>query len=244
MIADNSSPWMAASKLAAGSGLRDSGDVGRQWLKLVTGVLQAASSAVEDGLSTDDVADLIDAAIATATANLALVKVDVQIAGVLEALGTQLSVKGVRALLTPDSRWDVIISSLETVARNPRVWSGFAEADLVQPLVAAVFTGLATDSTALLTGPHLVESVRTVLATVAIRGQQLIDGKVDTEAVQKLLTLGLRKVNQEIGRSIDGETLPQYLERLVERFLDDPFELDRITDAGFKEIHELAMGRS
>ncbi len=227
VLAENSAAWAGSNEFTT---------------KLVAGVLKAASSAVEDGLSSDDVADLVDVAIRTATANLALVNVDVHLEGVLEAVGAQLSEQGVRALLAPQSRKEVILSSLEAVARNPKVWSKFAEADLVQPLVAAIFQGLATDSTALLTGPAMVEGLRSVLTAAALRGQRLIDKEVDSDDMKKLLTLGLSKANQEVGRALDAEMLPQYLERLVSFFLGEPFELDNITEPNFNHLHELAMG--
>jgi hypothetical protein len=228
VLAENSTAWAGNNEFAT---------------KLVTSLLKAASSAIEDGLSTEDIADLIDVAIWTATENLALVKVNVQLEGILEAVGGQLSKQSVRVLLNPTSRKDVILSSLETVALNPKVWSKFADADLVQPLVAAIFQGLATDSTALLTGSVMVEGLRSVLTAAALCGQKFIDKEIDAKALQKLLTLGLRKVNQEVGRAIDGETIPQYLERLLSYFLKDPFELGSISSQDFKKLHELAMER-
>ena len=212
--------------------------------KLATGVLKAASSAIADGISKDDLAALLDAAIKTSTANLGLLKLDVRLEGVLEAIGTQLSEAGVKALIAPRTRGPVILAGLEAVARNPKVWTGFAEAALVQPIVAAVFTGLRTDKTAILSGPAMVDGVRQVLAALAKRGQSLIDKEIEPADVQRLLTLGLRKVDQEIGREIDGENLPEYLRRLVEFFFDDPFELDSIASADFKALHELAMNRA
>lgn len=228
VLAENGSAWAGNNEFAA---------------KLIASVLKAASSAVEDGLSNDDLADLVDVAIWTASANLALVKVDVQLEGILEAVGGQLADQGIRALLSPASRTDVIIASLEAVSLNPKVWSKFSEADLVQPLIAAIFQGLATDSTALLTGPVMVEGLRSVLIAAALRGQTFIDTEVDAEDLQKLLTLGLRKANQEVGRAVDGETMPQYLKRLVNFFLEDPFEPSSISSQRFKELHALAMER-
>lgn len=226
VLAENSKLWAGYNEFAT---------------KLVASLLKAASSAVEDGLSNDDIADMLDVAIQTATENLALIKVDIRLEGILSAVGEQLSQKSVRALLNPALRAKVILSTLETVALNPKVWSRFAEKDLVQPLVVAIFQGLATDRTALLSGPVMVKGLRTALIATALRGQKLIEEKVAAVDLQKLLTLGLSKVNEEIGRSIDGETLPQYLERLLNVFLENPFELSDFSTEDFQEIHELAM---
>jgi hypothetical protein len=229
VLSENGSAWAGNNEFAT---------------KLLASVLKAASSAVEDGLSKDDITDLVDMAVRTATANLALVTVDVRLEGFLEAVGEQLSQQGVRVLLNPASRKEVILSSLEAVALNPKVWSKFAEADLVQPLIVAVFQGLATDSTDLLTGPSMVEGLRSVLIAAALRGQKFIDNDIDAEDLQKILTLGLSKANEEIGSAIDGETIPRYLERLLNYFLDDPFELNGISNQDFKHLHELAMERA
>lgn len=229
VLAENSSEWAGNSEFAT---------------KLTAGVLQAAASAVEDGLSKEDLTDLLDAAIKTSAANIGLLKLDVRLDVVLEAIGSQLSQKGVRALLTPESRRHVILASIEVVSRNPKIWSGFAEADLVHPLVVAVFEGLATDKTALFTGPTMVEGIRSVLTAAALRGQVLIDEEVSSDEIVKLLTMALRKLNQEVGRSVDSEDVATYMKQLVEFFLDDPFELDSISAVDFKNLHELAMGRA
>lgn len=226
VLADNSTSWAGNDEFAT---------------KIVASVLKAASSAVEDGFSKDDIADFMDVAIQTATENLALISVDVRLEGVLEAVGGQLSQQSVRALLNTASRAEVILSTLEAVTLNPKVWSRFAEKDLVQPLVAAIFQGLATDGTALLSGPVMVEGLRSALTASALRGQKLIDEEVAAEDLQKLLALGLGKVNEEIGRSIDGETLPQYLERLLNFFLEDPFDLSESSSQDFQKLHELAL---
>ncbi|HUU71797.1 MAG TPA: hypothetical protein VMW70_04170, partial [Burkholderiales bacterium] len=59
-----------------------------------------------------------------------------------------------------------------------------------------------------------------------------------------LLGMALRKLDQEIGRSIDSEDAAAYIRRIVDAFLDEPFELDSISATGFKLLHEVAMGRA
>lgn len=138
-------------------------------------------------------------------------------------------------------RGQVIVSALEVVAINPKMWGRFAEKDLVQPLMAAIFQGLETDRMALLNGPVMVEGLRSALKAAARRGQKLINGDATAEALQELLTLGLVKADEEIGRSIDGETLPQYFERLLHFFLEVPFALDDALSPKFQELYEKAI---
>ena len=209
--------------------------------KLVSTVLKAAASAFEDGFSKEDVINLMDRAIQTATMNLSLLKIDIELQGVLEVVGCELSRKGIRSLLNPAMRVEVIVLAMEVVAANPKVWSRFAQKDLVQPLVSAIFQGLATDSTALLSGPVMVEVLRSALKAVALRGQKLIDGIVSAEALEELLTLGLRKADEEIGHLIDGEILPQYLERLLHFFLEIPFTLGDGSCIEFEKLHEKSI---
>jgi hypothetical protein len=235
-------------RVLVSSGLQVLANDSHRWLgkdqlttKLVAGALQALVPAVEDGLSTDDVAELLDLVVRTAAANPGLLNDAVPIDRVLESVGGQLAVKGMRTVLAPDLRGQVVLLSLTAVARNPKVWARFAEADLVQPLVGAVFAGLASDRTAMLAGPYMVEAIRMVLAATALHGQAFIEQSVDGDLLSKLLKLGLRKVDLAIGRGIDAVTLPDYLYRLVVFYLADPFELTRITDPDFQALHELAI---
>ena len=226
VLSENSHRWVGKDELTT---------------RLVAGVLQALVPAVEDGLSTDDVNDLLDLAIRTTAAHPGLLANALPVDQVLESVGGQLASKAMRAVLAPELRGEVVLMSLTAVARNPKVWARFAEADRVQPLVGAVFAGLASDRTAMLAGPYMVESIRMVLAAAALQGQAIIEQSVDAAMLNKLLKLGLRKIDQAIGRGIDAVTLPDYLHRLVIFYLDDPFELTRITNPDFQALHELAI---
>jgi hypothetical protein len=205
---------------------------------LVSGLLEASASAVADGLSVEDLADVLDAALRTANENLALVRVSLPLKGLLEAVGGQLSEKGVRSLLQPESRLDLIHASLEAVSNSPKVWSGFGEADLVQPVVKALLKGLSSDPTGMLTGPAMVDAFQSVIKAAARRGAQLIDQKVDPSELETLLSMGLRKLDRELGKGVDAEKVPAYLEELIDRYLADPVALVSIATVTFKELHE------
>ena len=212
--------------------------------RLAAGVLGAAASAIEDGLSKSDLADLLDAAIETTTANLTLLELDSRLEALLQAFGQSLSSAGVRALLSPKQRRDLILDGLATAARNPKIWKGFGEKDLVQPLVVAVFEGLAADKTGLLNGETLVRGLRAVLQAAALRGRKLIDSEVEPAELKSLLELAMKRLENEIGREIDGENLPDYLNRFVAYFLADPFRPEGVDDPEFVDLHELAMERA
>jgi len=115
--------------------------------------------------------------------------------------------------------------------------------NLVQPLVQAIIQGLATDPTRLLSGPVLVGAIGQVLQAAARRGQQLINQAVKSDDIKKLLTLALTRANQEIGKTVDGENLPAYLERVVAAFLDAPFVLTDPPSAAFTSLIDSVLAR-
>lgn len=208
---------------------------------LLAGVLSAGASAIEDGLSADDVAHVLDTAIVTATANLASVTIPVPLESLLTALGGQLSEKGVRSLLQPESRADVIISTLHAVSQNPKVWSQFGKADLVEPLMTAVFAGLASDPTSLLTGPVMVEAAQAVLEATARRGWALLNDKANADDLSKLIKMGLKMLDTELGQGVDARNVPTYLTSLVEAYLEEPIELASIAAKAFRDLHAETM---
>ena len=88
------------------------------------------------------------------------------------------------------------------------MWGRLQGTNLIQPLVQAIFQGLATDPTHLLSGPVLVDAVSHLLLAAARRGQQFVTQTVQPEALKQLLTLALIRANQEVGRAIDGKNFP------------------------------------
>ncbi|MFY9608693.1 MAG: hypothetical protein WAU45_08785 [Blastocatellia bacterium] len=207
--------------------------------RLVGAVLKAGAIAFADGLSTDDLLAVIEAAIKTASENVGLINMDDRLAAVLGAIGQSLAEANLRVVLTPDGRKDVLLAALQAIATNPTVWDRLQKKNLVQPIVQNVLAGLATDPSHLLSGPVLVYSIRSVLVVLALRGQQLIDGKVTADTIKQLMTRALDQANQEIGKSIDGENLPDYLRRIVSSYLKAPFPL---TGGGADVFAELSAG--
>jgi hypothetical protein len=193
--------------------------------KVIGGTLEAAASALRDGMSPDDFAAIAEAALKTATDNLNLVRMDDRLRAILVALGATFSAASLSSLTNAKDRKALFFAALDAVAANPQVWSGFAARDLVQPLVLAVINGLATDPTQLLSGPALVPAFRSLLLAAARRGQAIAGGNVAPAVVQTLLERALARANAAIGQSIDGENLPAFLERVVSRFLLAPADV-------------------
>ena len=191
--------------------------------KVIGAALAATSGALRHGFTTADLTEIADTIVRTAAANLGLVQMDDRLRVVLTALGQALGDAGLAKLTTAPGRKAVFFAGLEAVAANPQVWTGFAEKELVQPLVSGVLRALATDTTGLLAGPALVPVFRQVLLAAARRGQTLLSGQQFPSRIEQVLTAALRVAKTEIGVSLDAETLPLYLQRVVLAALTAPF---------------------
>jgi hypothetical protein len=75
-----------------------------------------------------------------------------------------------------------------------------------------------------LSGTALVPSFRQVLQAAARRGRTLLDSDTDPKALELVVTGALTAAEGAIGKSIDAETLPQFLQRVVLQFLSAPFD--------------------
>jgi hypothetical protein len=86
-----------------------------------------------------------------------------------------------------------------------------------------------------------VPSLSRILIAAARRGRVLIEGEVEPDTLRLLLAASLARAEKEVGRTIDAETLPDFLERVVTRFLGDPVEIgDAGLNALFDEVLEAA----
>lgn len=193
---------------------------------VIGAAFEAAGKAISDGLQSDDVIAVTDVALKSATDNLALLAMDDRFRSVLVTIGSALGTEGVKPLLTRAGRREALTVSIRAVAANPAVWAGFDEADILQPLTLGLIDGLTSDPTKLLSGPVMVAALRKSLSAVARRGAVLLAGdRVGHEELKSLLTLSLAAAETEIGTSIDGENLPDFLERVILSYLAAPFVL-------------------
>lgn len=193
---------------------------------VVSAAFEAAGQAISDGLQSADIIAITDAALQSATSNLALVEMDERFRSVLVTIGGVLGAEGIKPLLTRAGRKDALTASIQAVAANPAVWAKFDEADILQPLTVGIIDALISDPTKLLSGPVMVEALRKSLAAVARRGAVLLSSDaVGHEEIKSLLTLSLIAANTEIGTSIDGENLPDFIERVILSYLAAPFAL-------------------
>ena len=117
---------------------------------------------------------------------------------------------------------------MNAVAANPNLWKKLSlpgQPGGLQPLLQAVIGGLASGQTRLLTGPVLVEAFRNCLMTLSRVGSDWVGGQNDPAELKKLLEGSLEQANELVGREIDGENLPEFINQVIAGFLRAPFEV-------------------
>ena len=204
--------------------------------KLLAAVFKASAAAVSEGLSREDLIGIAMAAIKAASENIALLNLNEQLAAAVTAFGDAIAASNLTQLVNAEGRKAMLLGVLQAIAANPTMWGRLQSTNLIQPLVQAIFQGLATDPTHLLSGPILVDAVSHLLLAAARRGQQFVAQTVQPEALKQLLTLALIRANQEVGRAIDGKNLPAYLARVLSAYLTAPFTLTDALAANFKQL--------
>jgi hypothetical protein len=210
-------------------------------MKVIQSVFEAATPLVKDGFQTGDVIALLDAALRTASENMSLLRMEHHLQAVLCAVSAELSREGVKRLLSVEGRKQAFFASLQAVAVNPKVWSKLAERDRVQPLVIGFLRGIEKDPSGLLSGPVLVDYTRRSLTAAALRGNQFISGQIKPDVIQTLIRLSLEAAKDEIGKSIDGENLPVFLERMILSYLKAPFHVTMTDDAEITVLAEAVV---
>jgi hypothetical protein len=190
-------------------------------------VLPAAAQAARDGLALEDVIEITQTTLRIVGGNLGLVEMDDRLRAILEGAALTLTDPGMKQLLTDRGRKEIFLQVLESIVANPRVWRGFAEHDLVKPILTQILRGLATDPTRLLTGPAMVATARLLLLTVARQGRRFIDDKMEPRLLGDFIIAALDHAGTAIGESIDGGTLPDFLQRAIDAFLRAPFAISQ-----------------
>ena len=125
---------------------------------------------------------------------------------------------------------------LQAVASNPKVWGDFSQREIAQPIVTGSRDGLTKDPTNLLTGPVMVEAFKQSLRAISRRGTLLRQQESVSTEVEAVLVKALEAAAQEIGRSMTGEDLPEFLSRVLFTFLKDSVTL--ATAAGREKFEE------
>lgn len=197
---------------------------------ILMAVFRTGSQAGNDGFTIDDLLLVVQEALKAATENIGLVKMDDKYASLIESFGIALSQQDIRKLLTPDGLKETMLAILQTIVVNPNTWNIFQEKNLAQPIAQAVISSLASDPTNLLSGPRLINSISRILTLLALQGNKLIDKKATPETIQKLIEYSLTRAQKEIGISIDGKNLSDFLIQVLKTYMQNPFSINKIED--------------
>ncbi len=206
--------------------------------QVVEAVFEAAALLVKDGFRHDDFIAVLDAAVGTANENVALLETKDSLTAILSAVGEGLTLDSVKGLLTSKGRKDALLAAVGAVAVNPTVWHNLKSKELVQPLVIGLLSGIEKDPTKLLSGPVLVDYLRRSLTAAARRGNSLVDDKLDPSVLKSVLSISLESAKMEIGKTIDGESLPVFMERVLQKVFKSHLEIDLKNEAIIKKLAE------
>lgn len=203
---------------------------------LLASVLQAGTVVMADGLERKDLLELADQALFAATANAALLRLETRLGEAILAAGRGIATANLNELVDAKGRMAILNAALRAISANPPVWSRLQEQKLVEPLVRGLLIPLKADGTGILTGARCVECASRLLQLLARRGQLVIEKKIDLNTLQAFLTMTVKRLEREMGRTIDGEAQPYLIERIATAILDTPARLKLRPEAFIEEI--------
>ncbi|NIO07621.1 MAG: hypothetical protein GTO40_06280 [Deltaproteobacteria bacterium] len=199
--------------------------------------LNAGADLVRDGLQVEDLMEVIREGIKSAASNIEFAKMNEPLRTLLTAVGASVSKGDLRTkLATPEIRRDVLLQMIRSVASNPKVWNDFGGKDIAQPLVTGILDGLTKDANHLLSGDATVEAFKQSLRAVSRRGNLLLQQGNVYDEVEAVLVKALEAADHEIGRTMTGEDIPDFLGRVLFTFFKDSLTL--ATAAGREKFEE------
>ena len=193
--------------------------------RMLGAVLLAVTHATRNGFNTADLLEITDTVVSTAANNLSLLDLNDRLPAIVSALAYSLDDARLASFTTPAGRKAVFFAGLDALATNPKTWGKLAAKDLAEPLVTAIIRALAVNAGGLLSGPALVPAFQQTLEAAARRGRAFFDARTTPGALEVVLTSALQAADAAVGESIDGKTLPVFLQRVVLGFLASPFDL-------------------
>ena len=197
-------------------------------IELLASVLRAGAVTIADGadgLAREDLLELVEQVLLAVTFNAALLRLESRPGEVLLAIGRALAAVNLTEQLDAKGRMQVLQAALRAISANPTVWNCLLEQKLTLPLVHALLLPLKADGTGLLTGAILVDTAVRLFHLVSRRGLAITEQRVDLAALEAYLTQAVKRIERELGRTIDGTLLPHLLERLAGAALDTPSRL-------------------
>jgi hypothetical protein len=193
--------------------------------RVLGAALLAVTHTTRNGFTTTDSLEITDAVVLTAANNPSLLDLNDRLQPVVSALADSLDDAQLASFTTAAVRKAAFLAGLNALATNARTWGNLAARDLAEPLVTAIIRALAVNPGGLLAGPALVSAFQQTLEAAARRGRAFIEARTTPGALEVVLTSALQSADAAVGESIDGKTLPVFLQRVVLAFLASPFDV-------------------
>jgi hypothetical protein len=200
-----------------------------------------ATAAADGKISQRELVEIAQAALQTAASNQRDPAFAGKLSKILRVAGDVLADAQVAALITAETRKELLVSLLEVAAANPRIWGSWADGQQLQPLLEAVIKTLVTDSAKTLGGANLTDAIRVSLVQIARRGNTLLDGKVTPEQLSTLLALALKAADRQIGVTLDREGVLLFYEAILVGFLRQPFNPTDMAAPKFQALLKAAL---
>ena len=203
--------------------------------EMVRGVLKKVSGI--DSLKAEAIATAtVEGALHAVAENPALL--DIRYAEVIADFSGKMAKLVADKTLTGTQATDIVATSTEAIMLNPILFMEF-ENKLTEVVVDAVVKAADKDGTNLLYGTVLCSVIDQLLGTVARHGRTLIgDGSLDqlADRLSDVISAGLARAKEELGRNLDIPSLPIVLSGLVEAVARRELATVDPEDPDFKEL--------
>jgi len=203
---------------------------------LLASAMEAGAVVIADGLQREDLLELADQALVAVTANLATFRLEPGIGEAIVATGRGIASAGLSELIEPNGRMAILNTALWAISANPSVWSRLQKQELVEPLVQSLLLSLKADGTGLLTGTRLLDAASRMLHLLSRRGQLFIEKKIDLPQLTSFMSMIIKLLELELGRTIDSESQPYLIERIAGLLIASPERLGSEPGGFLKEI--------
>jgi hypothetical protein len=193
---------------------------------VVAAALEAAAAGASGGLTAEDVESVLDSALTAAGDNAALAGMSESQAAALKAVTDALATASLPALSRRDGRKAVLFAALQAVNANPKVWTSERARQQFQPLIAAILEAVKEGRTRqILADSDVVRTFERLLAAVGQRAKGLLARDGGSADLKAILTKGWDLVEEELGRTLDRQRVPEVMERVVLAYCKAPFVL-------------------
>lgn len=194
--------------------------------KIIEAALITAAPLVRDGITMDELRDIVDTAVRAAAENLALADMSENLRPVAESFAAALTKVDISKLGDPNGRAAFARVFLGSLSRNPKLWKrisdqiGAGETSILKPVVEGVTAGIVDGRGDVFQGPYLAEALDRSLTAALAHAARLADGKIDEPLLRAAVKALLTSLEDIVGdQGVRRELLPRFVEGALKAFL-------------------------